>query len=333
MAGVVNPACPAAQGPAFHSPGILCNPDGGRCRKQLPQIRACAQAIPDADYVEPAGAGAIAGIVERFVAEGRDLIVVIGGDGTLSLVLTALQRLPEPIPPIALVPAGSTNTAALDLGMGGSPTAVLRQLERHYRAPQPGAACLMRTPVAVAQGDAAPRIGTVFGLGALAAVIENFGQHRGPGHMTGEFGAFGTFSSAMAALVAKRFTGPLTPVSMTTTVDGVPLAEQRYVLVLVSGLTRLLYGLRPYWGEGDGPLHYTAVGYQPHALLRVLPSLLRGRRHPRMTADNGYTSANATTLEFDVDGIFVLDGEIHSASRTAGPLRVTAGRPVRFFRP
>lgn len=319
--------------PVFRRPGILCNPDGGRCRRRLPLIRARAHAIPGADYVEPPDAEGVAAAVKRFVIAGRDLLVVVGGDGTLSLALTALQRLSAPVPPLVVVPAGSTNTAALDLGMGDSPVEVLERLASPVRTPRPDATLAVRTPVAVSQGDTLPRVGTVFGLGALAAVIERFQSDRARARVTGEIGAFGAFSSAMAALVAKRFTGPLAPVRLAVTVDATPAAEQDYVLVLVTGLARLLYGLRPYWGEGEGPLHYTAVGHPPRSLLRVLPALLHGRRHPLLTPENGYTSANVATLEFDLEGIYVLDGEVHPVSRAAGPLRVAAGRPVVFFRP
>ncbi|MBY0442426.1 MAG: diacylglycerol kinase family lipid kinase [Mycobacteriaceae bacterium] len=67
--------------------------------------------------------------------EGVDLVVVHGGDGTVSAVVNGLlghprQPSPEPIPAVAIVPGGSANALARTLGISPDPTAATNQLVR-----------------------------------------------------------------------------------------------------------------------------------------------------------------------------------------------------------
>src|SRR3546814_7056695 len=58
-----------------------------------------------------------------------DLIVVIGGDGTLQGLLTALLRQPDgAVPDLLVIPAGTTNMSAADLGARHKPEPALRAL-------------------------------------------------------------------------------------------------------------------------------------------------------------------------------------------------------------
>ncbi len=55
-------------------------------------------------------------------AEGYDIVVCIGGDGTLSEVITGLYSLAEEKrPPIGYIPAGTTNDFAATLGLSSDP--------------------------------------------------------------------------------------------------------------------------------------------------------------------------------------------------------------------
>ena len=85
---------------------IVSNAGSGRNRRRSELLR-----VPDA-------------LTDLLVRE-PDLIAVNGGDGTVQAVLSAWARLrdagsvPEALPPLAVLPAGSTNMTAHDLGCGG----------------------------------------------------------------------------------------------------------------------------------------------------------------------------------------------------------------------
>ena len=53
------------------------------------------------------------------------LVVAVGGDGTLQAVLDSLAQAGGTPPHLAIVPCGTTNMTALDLGCGDSPTRML----------------------------------------------------------------------------------------------------------------------------------------------------------------------------------------------------------------
>src|SRR3546814_6394575 len=56
--------------------------------------------------------------LERFAAEGVDLLVVDGGDGTVRDVISAAPAaFGDRMPRMAILPSGKTNALALDLGV------------------------------------------------------------------------------------------------------------------------------------------------------------------------------------------------------------------------
>lgn len=71
-----------------------------------------------------------AGDAMQYTAENAgsyDIIVCVGGDGTLSEVITGLFRLDEAVrPPIAYIPAGTTNDFAATLGLPSDPLEAAR---------------------------------------------------------------------------------------------------------------------------------------------------------------------------------------------------------------
>ena len=119
---------------------------------------------------------------------------------------------------------------------------------------------------------------------------------------------------------------------VTVSLESGPNQRQKAVLVLVSTLERLFLGLKPYWGRENGPLHYTAIQARPRYLIRLLPWMLRGRRHPRLNAANGYDSHNVRELRLTLDTPFTVDGELFPTDAKAGPVSLSHGGKVSFVR-
>lgn len=74
-------------------------------------------------------------LAEKAVADGVDLVVVHGGDGTVSGVVNGLLGRPgsasgpaDPVPAVAVVPGGSANVLARSLGISRDPVAATNQL-------------------------------------------------------------------------------------------------------------------------------------------------------------------------------------------------------------
>ena len=72
-------------------------------------------------------------LAQQAVADGVDLVVVHGGDGTVSGVVNGLlgrpgSTPPGPVPAVAVVPGGSANVLARSLGIAKDPVAATNQL-------------------------------------------------------------------------------------------------------------------------------------------------------------------------------------------------------------
>lgn len=113
---------------------IIVNPIAGRGRAYR-KLKEYAGRWPHQDWeVEllptqcPEHAGEIA---RELASRPPDLVAVCGGDGTVSEVASCV---PEPPFPIAVIPAGTSNVLARELGLPADPIEALRKaLEGHTR--------------------------------------------------------------------------------------------------------------------------------------------------------------------------------------------------------
>jgi hypothetical protein len=150
--------------------------------------------------------------------------------------------------------------------------------------------------------------------------------------VSGELGA-GLALAALLGGLARGRRGLVTPVPLTTSLDGAPPERREHLVLMVSTLERLVVGLRPFWGDGAAPLHYTAVMGRPRRLLAALPGVLRGRPGPAATADNGYASRDVTEVRVWPEGSgYTLDGEMFAGGVGRDPVVLRAGGRATFVR-
>ena len=110
--------------------GVLSNPRSGGNKKGGPLVRAVLANWPETVHREAVNPQEVSAALNDFAGNGVELIVINGGDGTASAVLTAIGRdlLFSRPPLLALLCAGTTSMLARDVGVGGSPAAVLQRL-------------------------------------------------------------------------------------------------------------------------------------------------------------------------------------------------------------
>lgn len=311
--------------------GLLCNPLSGRLRKQkIPAPRQFARDCR-ASYLEASEPEAIAAALDRLLAERPGLLAIAGGDGTVQAALTHLFTAHQGVtwPLLTVIPAGTTNMTALDLGLRGSPRRVLRRLSRGLgqSAPEP----VRRRVLRIARPGHPDLYGMFFGAGAIAGGVRYFHERIGRLGMTGELAGGTAMLRLLASVLLARRHPALAPVNLSLTEPGDQRRSGAYLLVLASALDRLLLGLRPYWGTESGPVHVTLVEEAPPRFLRSLLPVLFGRG--RRLATDGYASFNTGLLEMRMHGDFIIDGELYRAASTDGPLTISAAGPVSFFVP
>lgn len=243
-----------------------------------------------------------------------ELLALFGGDGTLQMTLSQILReLPvAELPPVAVLPFGTTNMNATALNRTRSRKAAVAGLETAIRSGR-----LPVRPRGLVRVDDAGTVqhGFFFGLGVIARVVERWNDERRAGALANQARSLWAMLTGLSGITSE------TRISL----DGT--AHSVYGL-LASTLDRLLFGSRPYWGEGAaGDLRLTWVDADAPALIRHAPDLLRGKA--RMAGVRGYHSRSAEAVELCVDGPWILDGEIfHSADRS---LKISRSEPIHWL--
>lgn len=272
---------------------VLTNPYAGR-GKGATRAEAAIARLHDRGVVPVVHTGSSTEETRRLAAEaveaGPDVLVIIGGDGTLSAVVDLLTGSSVPL---VLVPAGTGNDLARSLGIPfGSDADAARAVD----------ATLDGTPRSLDVGEAicpdgSARFLTVAALGFDAKVSERTNRLRWP-----RGGA-----RYYLALLIELFR--LSPMRFTLRVDGADAAVSDGTLIAV-GNTRSYGGGMPVCPDADphdGLLditHIAPVGR--FSLLRLFPRLLVGT-HVRLPQ---VTTLRGAEVEVSAPGLVVYaDGE------------------------
>jgi len=311
--------------------GFLFNPLSGRIRKRKDAIRRELNEIPNATCREVTSTPEICASVDAFFQAEIDLLAIVGGDGTVQAVLNHLFATQPTAkwPVLTIIPGGTTNMTALDLGIHGKPEYILRELSKCLLI-QTSPILLRRHVLCIEQPGTAKVYGMFFGLGLIArAVIFSQGKIKQLG-ITGEiYSAIITLGYFAGVLLGRRH-GAWAPVQMSIIKANGETRRGTYSFLFASTLDRLLFGMRPYWGQGEEPLHVTFVQQKRKRPLRSLMALLSGRGAVLREQD-GYHSSNTRVLELLIDDDYIVDGESYRASSQDGPLRITAVGPINFL--
>jgi len=307
--------------------GVLINTQSGRNRSGTQALDALLATRPDVPVQRPATPVATAAALGALASAGVNILAVCGGDGTVQQVLNVILSPASPfaqVPPLAILPGGTTNMIAHDLNEASRPTTVLETILKHLHDKTLSSRVATRPVIRLSGGDAAvPSYGLFFGAaGIYEATMDNRKSIDRLGVRDGLGPGLRIF-----AILFKVATGrdPFAPTPMQITVDRSAYGEKATVVVLASSMNKLSIGLKPFWGDGKGGIRLTLVFQASRSVLRAVWLALRNRPHPLLTPDNGYDSLNADRIELAFDGGCVLDGESFHASRTRPILLENAG--------
>ncbi len=116
----------------IHDAVIIYNPASGRRRhERLQDIEGATHVLKDAGIIAEAiattHAGSATEIARKAVRDGRQLVIVCGGDGTIN---EAVNGLAGSRVPMAVLPAGTANILAKELGIPWNIPAAARLIAR-----------------------------------------------------------------------------------------------------------------------------------------------------------------------------------------------------------
>ncbi len=313
--------------------GVISNPGSGHNRDHFAAVETTLACCPGVlQHAVTGTSAAIPGALARLAAARVDTLVINGGDGTVAAVLGAMLeggafRRP---PAVIILPAGTANMTAGDVGVRGRLQPAVARLCRWATSAAAGQGASERTQRRLMRLDmnGTRHYGMFLGAGAIIGGTEF--AHR-------EIHARGMRDDASLALSTLRTVwGVLrqdpafsrcSRVSIRR--DGAAVHEHDALILALSTLQRLSFGMRPFWGEGDGPLRLTVVDRTCRRFLPNFVRIIAGRPGRGARPDRGYHSTNATELHMTIAGPINLDGELLTPT---GPLAVAATAPVTFLR-
>ena len=276
--------------------------------------------------------------IEDLLETGHDTFIMEGGDGTVLAALTSCYNHdPQAFGKLrfAILPGGSTNLAHEKLGLKEPSVERVTSLIASLRTDGAAPARITTHPTLVIEaGEHAPaQVGFLMSTGSLALGMEHVQRHM---FTDGSRGAAAIALSLLRLAVrpydylAADGKPLLRPTGLEAQLAGAAIPAGPHAFSLVSTLDSFTLGISPFWGAGNGPIHFTHAAWPPGKLRRAI---LRAatRRNMQKLEDSGYRSLNASALTIRVEGPVMLDGErLELAPGTE--IRVTTSAEVSFLR-
>lgn len=310
--------------------GIVNNP---RARRNLraPDTARRLRALLDGEgeVADAATPDELGRALEAFRARDIELLAVNGGDGTGHVVLSAVARAwgGAPLPAVALLRGGAMNTVADAHKLRGSPESILRLILERRRAGAP-LRTVERDLLAVEAEGARPRLGFLFGTGAVVAFLDAYYR---TGRPTAPMAAALLVRAVGSALLGGAFAAALTRrEALRVTADGEEWPDADYLGVIAGGVPEIGFGFTPFSRCDEQPGFFHAVGVTGSTLqvAAQLPRIWLGRPWRRQVA----LDAVARDLAVEAQGPlrYAIDGDLYASD---GPVRVRTGPPVRLVVP
>ncbi len=305
-------------------------------RHGIGAIERVVNGAPDVLHERLGDIARLSGVLRGFSAEGVDIVVVNGGDGTVQAVLTELfeARPFSQIPRLAILPGGMTNTISDNVGLRGSPAEALAKLIGAVRKDSAGLPLMDRHVLRIenAGGDP-PQRGMLFGAAGIVRAIE---LCRNEAHGRGLKSDWANGATLAGLLTNWLFFGGRSEVfrgdEMAISLDDEPSKHGSQVVVLATSLDRLFLRSRPFWNTESGPIRFTSIADPPKNLLRRVYKILYGGPN-RAIPEPTYQSRGAHRIVLEMDCPFMVDGLVFEPGKGPGEGRgvcITAEDKVSF---
>ncbi len=319
--------------------GVLSNPQAGRNRTRTARLRAFLDNQlhdhptdqSNVVHIETSPDVRIEDAVATLARHDIDVLAVWGGDGTLQRVLTETlsTHVFARLPLIAPLKGGRTNTGALDIGSQSDPVNALSALLKAAGEGGIERRIVERSVLRIDLGpDEAVQYGFFFGLGVIHRSTDL--KHR---ILPDQYFQGPLTSGAIIGLVALRALlgssrGVLSRDHIDVQLDGQSAEYQSFLLAFATTLNSVM-NIRPFWGQEEAPIHFTAVAEGAERLLLAPIRIVQGRPPRSDKPAEGYLSRNVNQLDVQLDCGLFLDGELF-APKPGRVVRIEADRRLRF---
>jgi len=217
-----------------------------------------------------------------------------------------------------------------DIGIGGSLTKATDRFCRWCESGQNAnveraSRSLLRVQMA---SDSKPHYGMFLGAGA---VIQGTDYAHKEIHSRGVRDDFSLALGVLRTIWGLSRNDPTfrvsTPVELA--IDSGEAEHHNMLILAMSTLHRLAFGMRPFWGKGKGNMRTTIIEQDCTRFVRTFVSILRGRPNANALPAEGFFSYNADYVTLTIEGKLNLDGEILEAT---GSVSVSASQAFEFLK-
>jgi len=309
--------------------GVISNPASGHNRDQFDTIRARLEATPGLTHVVTRSPDEIDEALEELARHDVEVLAINGGDGTNSAILGRVleQRPFENSPRIALLPAGTANMNAGDVGIRGSLANAVERFCTWCTGDRTATRTEQRALLKVERANETPRYTMFIGAGAVIHGTEYAHENMHSRALRDDVSvALGTVRTVWVVLRDDpRFNKHGT---IDLALDGKAPRRHDTLILAVSTLQRLAFGMRPFWSDAPGAVRVTVMDQGCTKFARTFFSIARGKPNRNAVPESGYHSYNANTVALNLSGKLNLDGEIISVD---GDAHISATEPFEFL--
>ena len=315
--------------------GLISNCNSGHNRDQFDQVKLLLAACDNVHHIETAHTEDIPAALRQLAEQKIEILAINGGDGTVSAILGyALENKSfAKLPPVVLLPGGTANMNAGDIGVSGKLLPAVRRFCRWAANTGEGEErrvqrSLMRVKIGP---EPHAHYGMFLGMGAVIQGTEYAHQEIHSRGLRDDFSVALGAARTVWGLVRgdPRFSQAIA--IKLRLGDATQVRDYNALIVAVSSLRRLFLGMRPFWGTEDGPLQLSVIMEKPYKFLRTFISIARGKPNRHATAAKGYISHNSERITIGMQGSLNLDGEILNCGPNEEVI-ITASAPVTFLR-
>lgn len=265
-------------------------------------------------------------VLKDFAALGVTEIYISSGDGTIQAIQTFLaeSKVFTSLPRLCLLPHGTTNMTAADLGFRS------RSLDQqaNYIVSHAREDLRSRPTLRLLNPrDGHIRHGMFLGVGAIVDATLYCQRAFNDKGVTGSTAPLKVLAGAVWKAMAKPadFSDPTRfdrPYDITIRKgDGVVCSGQQ-LMAMSTTLEKLVLHARPFWGGKVGPIRSTVLPYPVPNLVRWLVPTLYGTE--RRKGPPGARSFSTDRFEIESPHLFVLDGEFFEGP-AGGPMKIESG--------
>ncbi len=311
--------------------GLISNPNSGHNRDQFARIDALVARQPAIHHIVTHSPDDIAPALETLSRRQVKVLAINGGDGTAAAILG--QMIEHDVfmksPLIALLPGGTANMNAGDVGIRGRLIPAMRRFCNWCEHRQDARERIVERPLIRVRTGGTSLYGMFLGAGAVIQGTEYTHNKIIARGLRDELSmALGTARTVWGVFRNDPRFNQSVSISLRLD-DGNESASHNALILVVSTLHRLFFGMRPFWGAGPGRLRMTLIEQHCTRFLRTFISIVRGRPNRNAVPQSGYISHNADRIQLSMDGGLNLDGEIIYAR---GAVSVDTTESLRFLR-